>query len=141
MEMYNDKLVDTGGDMTMDTGTITKSNPITVPVIKDITRDENFVDVSCIVWVHMCVCVYFCMCGCVMYDYLMCHSNQGPFEQAFSDDDDINSSLLTDSKSSSCGSHSSMDSEDIIKNEWVTITATICYPALSYDQLVTIMCV
>ena len=57
------------------------------------------------------------MCGCVMYDYLMCHSNQGPFEQAFSDDEDINSSLLTDSKSSSCGSHSSMDSEDIIKDE------------------------
>ena len=49
MEMYNDKLVDTGGDMTMDTVTTTKSNPITVPVIKDITRDENFVDVSCIV--------------------------------------------------------------------------------------------
>ena len=63
------------------------------------------------------MCVHFCVCGCVTYDYLMCRSNQGPFEQAFSDDEDINSSLLTDSKSSSCGSHSSMDSEDIIKDE------------------------
>ena len=58
MEMYNDKLVDTGGDMTMDTVTTTKSNPITVPVIKDIARDKNFVDVSCIVCVHMCVCAF-----------------------------------------------------------------------------------
>ena len=60
MEMYNDKLVDTGGDMTMDTVT-TESNPIMVPVIKDITRDENFVDVSCIVCVHICVCISVCV--------------------------------------------------------------------------------
>lgn len=87
MEMYNDKVVDTDDDVMVDSVMTTVSEPISIPPIKDITKDDNFVD--------------------------------GPFEQAFSDDDDedMDNSLLADSKSSSCGSHSSMESEDIIKDE------------------------
>ena len=65
MEMYNDKVVDAGDDIMVDSVMTTVSEPISIPPIKDITKDDNFVDVSfivCILYVYICVCVRTCLC-------------------------------------------------------------------------------
>ena len=81
MEMYNDKVVDTGDDIMVDSVMTTISEPINIPPIKDITKDDNFVDVSfivCILFVCMCVsvsmhvCVYKCVSVCMRVCVSVC---------------------------------------------------------------------
>ena len=56
MDVYNDKVVGNSDDTTADTVTYTDSEAISIPGIEDITKDDNFVDVSNIVSVCMHVC-------------------------------------------------------------------------------------
>jgi len=53
MDVYNDKVVDTSYDTTTDTVSYNENEAIGIPVIEDITKDDNFVNVSYL-W---CVCV------------------------------------------------------------------------------------
>ena len=46
MDVYNDKVVDTSNDTTTDTISYNENEAISIPVIEDITKDDNFVDVS-----------------------------------------------------------------------------------------------
>jgi len=47
----DDKVVDRDGDITMDAVVTTDSEAVSTPMIEDITKDDNFVDVSV---VHKC---------------------------------------------------------------------------------------
>ena len=58
MDVYNDKVVGNSEDTTADTVTYTDSEAISIPAIEDITKDDNFVDVSNIVSACMHVCVW-----------------------------------------------------------------------------------
>ena len=46
MDVYNDKVVDTNNDTTTDTISYNENEAISIPVIEDITKDDNFVGVS-----------------------------------------------------------------------------------------------
>ena len=54
MDVYNDKVVDTNNDTATDTVTYNENEAISTPVIEDVTKDDNFVDVSA----RVCVCEY-----------------------------------------------------------------------------------
>ena len=63
MDVYNDKVVGNSDDTTADTVTYTDSKAISIPAIQNITKDDNFVDVSNIVCSRICVyVVYACVC-------------------------------------------------------------------------------
>ena len=59
MDVYNDKVVGINDDTTAHAVTYTGSEAISIPMIEDITKDNNFVDVS---YVCVRVCVW---CGVV----------------------------------------------------------------------------
>ena len=64
MDVYNDKVVGNSDDTTADTVTYTDSEAISIPAIENITKDDNFVDVSNIVCTLTCVyVVYVCAWG------------------------------------------------------------------------------
>ena len=66
MDVYNDKVVGNSDDTTADTVTYTDSKAISIPAIQNITKDDNFVDVSNIVCSRICVyVVYACVCVCM----------------------------------------------------------------------------
>ena len=56
MDVYNDKVVGNSENTTADTVTYTDSEAISIPAIENITKDDNFVDVSNIVSACMHVC-------------------------------------------------------------------------------------
>ena len=56
MDVYNDKVVGNNDDTTADTVTYTDSEAISIPAIEDISKDDNFVDVSNIVSICVCMC-------------------------------------------------------------------------------------
>ena len=46
VDVYSDKTVDTHSDITVDTVVTAESEATSTPVIEDITKDDNFIDVS-----------------------------------------------------------------------------------------------
>ena len=64
MDVYNDKVIGNNDNTTVDTVTYSEGEAISIPVIEDITKDDNFVDVSFIVcvYIHLCICVCICVC-------------------------------------------------------------------------------
>lgn len=69
MDVYNDKVVGNSDNTTADTVTYNESEAVSIPEIEDITKDNNFVDVSNIVYTcGVCACVsvsVMCMCMCM----------------------------------------------------------------------------
>lgn len=64
--MYNDKVMDVD-DLMTDTIMSVKSEAISIPVIQDITKDENFVDV------RKFVCISLSTFNCMLYiEQLLC---------------------------------------------------------------------
>ena len=57
VDMYNNKVVDARSDVTVDTVVTTENEATSTPMIEDITKDDNFVDVSLLVLLRfVCLC-------------------------------------------------------------------------------------